>query len=89
MRVIACKRNQNPYVYFTEEQKIRANSVDLREFLEQQGDVCCQSISQKQANILHFPQSKNAEKRLLFAEINDTIYNTYNYINILLISYTI
>ena len=29
-----------PYVYFTEEQKERANSIDLVDFLQRQGEKC-------------------------------------------------
>ena len=43
------------YIHFTEEQKQRANSVDLEEFLKKQGDVRGKMILQSHGkeNFLH------------------------------------
>ena len=36
-----------PYIYFSEEQKLRANSVDLAEFLHRQGEKLLPSGREK------------------------------------------
>ena len=36
-----------PYIHFTEDQKLRANSVDLVEFLRRQGEKLISSVQDK------------------------------------------
>ena len=51
-----------PYIHFTEEQKLRANSVDLVEFLRRQGEKLISSGQDKHGELLQFLMKLKSNK---------------------------